>query len=175
MMDAYIPICDTVRPSISVSANDEPWHPLLGTQTLYWFVTPAPAYSQGLSSVNQAVHTFVILDHPAAAGLERLRTFKGWADNWDAEGGKAPDADTVDFATKVFSLLAVHNVPNITLGTNGHPMFLYNGKIKGEVIVTSGQTIDYFFADDEAPEGEDVLLSDGFLPEELVGYIRASA
>jgi hypothetical protein len=175
MMDAYIPICDTVRPGISVSANDEPWDPLLATQTVYWFITPAPTHVYGLSSVNKPVHTFVVLQHPAAAGLERLRTFKNWSDNWDAEGGKAPDPKTIDFATKVFSLLAVHSVPNITLSADGHPMFLYGENVRGEVVVTSDQTIDYFFDDEEAPEGDGVYLPHGLLPEELVGYIRSAA
>jgi hypothetical protein len=174
MMDVYLPIQDTLRPSVSTAALDEPWRLETGTQTVFWLTAPAAARIGGASSLGGPVSLFVITEHPASAGLERLRNFKGWPDNWDAEGAKAPCDSTIDFATKVFGLLSLHRTPEVTLDVAGNPMLLYNGAIQGEVIVTSDSTFDYFFESDDAPDGENIELSNGYLPRDLVSYISSA-
>lgn len=174
-MDAYLPIHDTLQPSVSVSANDEPWKPLTGTRTLLWYTAPAHARMSSGSSTGRPVSFFIIGEHPAAAGLERLRKFKGWPDNWDAEGAKAPRDKAVDFATKVFGLLSSHRIPSVTLDVDGNPMFVYEGQHRGEIVITGDQTFDYFFHADDAPEKEDATLSEGYLPSELISYISSAA
>ena len=172
MLDAYLPVCDTIKPCLAASANDQPWRTLSNTQTLFCYLAPRPSVKHGLSSHDEKISTFVVLDSPALAGLERLRTFKGWENNWDAEGAKAPEPQVVDFATKVFSLLSVHRVPTVTLNAEGQPMFVYTGSHPGEVVVTSVDRFDYFFAQDDAPEREDMTLVHATLPDDLIAYLR---
>lgn len=175
-MDAYLPISDTVKPCVTASANDLPWHLLSGTQTLFWYSTPTPRVGAALSSMHQQSRTtFVIVDQPAHQGLERLRTFRGWGENWDAEGGKAPDPTVIDFASQVLGLLSIHRAPEVTLNADGQPMFVYGKPLNGEITVTAPGTIDYFFADDNAPEGEDVAMIDGSLPQSLISYLHSAA
>lgn len=170
-MDAYVPVSDTVRPCIGSPALDQPWFQFAGTQTVLRYSAPGPEPRRGVSSVGSEIQTFIILDHPAQDGLQRLRTFKGWQDNWDAEGGLAPDPAVIDSATTVFGLLSLHRVPDVALSAQGHPMFVYGAPISGEVVVTGVDELDYFFADDNAPEGEGVRLSREGLPAELVDYL----
>lgn len=172
-MDVYLPVCDTIKPALAVLADDQPWVASSGTQSLMWYRVPARAQRHGRSSKLEQVTTFVIVDHPAHAGLERLRKFRGWTDNWDAEGSKAPDPAALDFASKVFGLLAVHRLPEVTLAADGRPMFVYGHPLAGEVVVTGPSTIDYFFADDNSPEGESVTLEAETLPSALVSYLRS--
>lgn len=174
-MDAYLPACDTLTPSIVVPAKDQPWHVVAGTQSLFWRKVPAPSRVSPLSSHPKQVTTFAILEGPAHAGLERLRAFRGWTDNWDAEGAKAPDPNAIDFASKVFGLLALHRTPEVTLNAEGHPMFIYGTPLNGEVVVTGPGTIDYFFAHDDAPEGENVALEGVTLPTNLVSFLHTAA
>lgn len=171
-MDAYIPTSETVKPAFFVPENDQPWRQISGTQTLMWYPAVKPAEERTLSSSNKAVTHFIVLDNPSHAGLNRLRTFRDWPDNWDAEGSKAPDNQVLEFATKVFGLLCLYRVPSVTLSADGLPMFVYGAPIRGEVVVTSTSTIDYFFADDGAPEGDGVPVDHGALPSELVEYLR---
>ena len=173
-MDAYLPLCDTVKPCLSVRGNDQPWRSVSDTQTLAWYFAPKQTSKHGLSTQGQKIATFVVMDNPALAGLERLRTFKGWQDNWDAEGSKAPNPDVVDSSSRIFSLLAVHKVPSVTLSAEGHPMFVYGAPLNGEVVVTGIDTIDYFFADDASPEGEDVTVPHGALPDDLIAYLHSA-
>ena len=174
-MDVYFPVYDTVKPCIIVAADDRPWRTLASTQTLFWHRAPAPAHGQARSSYAEQGTTYFILNAPAHEGLERLRAFRGWSDNWDAEGSKAPHPTALDFASKVFGLLAVHRSPEVTLTADGHPMFVYGAPVNGEVVVTGPGTIDYFFADDGAPEGEDVAINEGALPRELVSHLHSFA
>lgn len=171
-MDAYIPTAQTVAPCVAAAANDQPWHRLNATQTLVWYAAPSTSRRSGYSSIDQHPPlTFFIVNAPELAGLERLRVFKDWSDDWDAEGGKAPASGVVDAASKVFSLLSLHKVPQVTLTPDGHPMFVYGAPLNGEVIVTSETSFDYFFADDAAPYGEDVPFDGSSLPQDLLSYI----
>ncbi|WP_267348082.1 hypothetical protein [Sphingomonas sp. GM_Shp_2] len=173
-MDAYIPSPATSSACCYVPAKDEPWQAVRGTQTLVWYYAPAhqPQVKRA-SSVAQPI-TFFIVNTPELEGLERLRTFTTWQDNWDAEGSAAPKAETLATAAKVFSLLAMHRVPQVTLTAEGHPMFTYGAPFHGEVVVTGRDTFDYFFANDTAPEGEDVQFNGTALPTALTDYLRSA-
>lgn len=172
-MDAYLPVHDTVKPSLTVLVSDHPWRSEPRTQTLVWYMAPRERVSRGLSSTAE-IKSFLVIDSPALAGLERLRTFKGWGDNWDAEGAKAPNPDVVDFASKVFGLLSVYRTPEVGLSSDGYPMFIYGQPYAGEILVSGPSSFDYFFANDDACEGEDVSLEDGALPAKLVASLHTA-
>lgn len=174
-MDAYLPLPVTTTVRMPVSGNDMPWEIASGTQTIIWQSAHVTRRSvQNSSFFEEQPPTFFIVNVPEIQGLHRLRTIRGWRENWDGEGGKAPDPATVDTASVVFGILSVHRPPQIALSAEGHPMFLYGAPLNGEVVVTSPGTIDYFFADDGAPEGEDVKF-DGFnLPQDLLDHISVA-
>lgn len=173
-MDAYLPVLDTIKPCISSPAVDEPWRACSGTRTLFWYKSPSQVQRVGRSSLDREIASFVIVEAPVHAGLERLRSFGGWQDNWDAEGSRAPEIGVLDFASKVFGLLSIHRAPEVTLSADGHPMFIYGAPLDGEVVVTGINTIDYFFADDASPDGEDVALDESGLPADLLDYLRTA-
>jgi len=172
-MDAYSPVAQTVIPHVSSSVEDQPWRTMAGTQTVLWHAGPSAIRGTGYSSIKKPI-TFFLVDAPELAGLERLRAFKTWSDNWDAEGAKAPDPNLIDVASQVFSLLSVRRVPQVTLTADGHPMFVYGAPLQGEVVVTDLNKIDYFFAEENAPSDEDVAFDGSSLPLELLHYIEAS-
>lgn len=171
-MDAYAPLAQTFMPCAYAPANDQPWSAVTRTETVVWFAT-RPA-DQGRFASTKKVPTFFILDAPSHAGLERLHSFKGWKDNWDAEGGVAPDPRVIDAASQVFSLLAIHKVPQVGLSSDGHPMFLYGGSHRGEVVVTGVNTIEYYFANVGGPSAEDVVFDGERLPDEVVNYLGSA-
>lgn len=172
----YTPIPNSYTPSAYVTYVDEPWRAGRGTQTMVFYKGAAPARMHGATSVGGASDlTFVFIDTPVLAGLDRLRRFQNWKDNWDAEGARAPDPVALDTASKVFSLLSVHAVPDVTLDVDGNPMLIFNAPVRGEVVVTSPQSIDYFFVDGRAPYGEAVPFDGEHLPQELAAYVKAFA
>jgi hypothetical protein len=90
--------------------------------------------------------------------LNRLRTFKGWAKNWDGEGAIAPNLAAIETASNFLSLWAPQKVkPEITLTHDGLPMFVIaNPRLFGEIIVNSDSTVDYFFEPESGqPFGEE--------------------
>lgn len=173
-MDAYTPVVNSVTPCMQSPALDEPWQIVHSTQTLIWYRADAqPVANAGYSSTGKIRPlTFFLVESPEIAGLERLRSFKGWADNWDGEGSKAPAADVLDASTKIFSLLSVHRVPKVMLTADGQPMFSFSGDVRGEVVMTAVDRFDYFFAGPGEPADEDVHF-DGFsLPAQLTEHIE---
>lgn len=172
-MDAYVPIADSLTPAITTPANDQPWRTIGGTRTLLWFNSAAARGTAGYSAAPQA--TFFLFDAPELAGLERIRSFATWGDNWDAEGARAPNPAVLNDACLMFSLLAVHKVPQVTLTAEGHPMFAFDGAVQGEVVMTEPGKFDYFFAADGAPSDEGVAFDGNALPKELLDYINPAA
>lgn len=171
-MDCYLPINETVT-SHPVAALDQPFRSVTSTQTIMWAYAPTEARQFGGRGEKKL--TFFIIDSPELVGLERLRSFKGWSDNWDAEGGKAPDPAVIDEASKVYSLLSRFRVPQVTLTADGLPMFAYGSPLRGEVVVTGLGKLDYFFAAEGAPADEEVDFDGESLPAELTQYIAATA
>lgn len=109
----------------------------------------------------------------APRALARLRKFKGWTDNWDGEGSKAPNPAVLDSAGTILGLLAMHRVPSVALSAEGHPMFIYGAPIHGEVVVTGRDTFDYAFMSDDGPEHEGATLTNGSLPAELIKHLQS--
>jgi hypothetical protein len=169
MMDAYAPIAQTFTPCAYAPANDQPWSAVTRTETIVWFATSAS--DRRVAATSNGVPKFYVLSAPSHAGLERLHSFKGWQDNWDAEGGIAPDNRVIDVASQVFSLLALHEVPKVGLSSDGYPMFMFSGLHRGEVVVTGVDTIEYFFANPGGPSGEDVAFDGDKLPEAISDYL----
>lgn len=165
MMDAYPNYAPTVAPSADTSSIGDLWDRAAGSQTVIWIYQRQDALPKRVSTVGDDF-VFHTMSSPALAGLERLRAFEGWSANWDAEGSAAPNLAALDAASRVFSLLSIHAVPQVTLTPEGLPAFLYGGAINGEVVVTSASTIEYFFADDDLFE-QDVDISDNTLPSAL--------
>lgn len=79
--------------------------------------------------------------------LNRLRTFKGWAKNWDGEGAASPNLAAIETASNFLSLWSPRKTkPEITLTHDGLPMFVItNSRLFGEIIVNGDDTVDYFF------------------------------
>lgn len=173
-MEAYLPICETATPVMMTTANDQPWRRLSGTQTVFWWKTTNNSNPAGLSSVSSEIREFFIVNNPTLIGLQRLRAFRSWGDNWDGEGSKAPNAEAVDFASKILGLLAMHRVPAVSLSADGSPMFIYGEPLNGEVVVTGRDRFDYFFAADNAPEVENASLSNNSLPGDLIAYLQSA-
>lgn len=79
--------------------------------------------------------------------LNRLRTFKGWAKNWDGEGAASPNLAAIETASNFLSLWSPRKTkPEITLTHDGLPMFVIaNSRLFAEIIVNGDSTVDYFF------------------------------
>ena len=165
-MDLYhAPKAPTVAPSANESSVGDLWNRTPSTMTYVFAYQRCNALPKSVSTISKDL-TFVTLDSPALAGLERLRSFENWQGNWDAEGSAAPDVGALDAASKMFSLLAIYATPQVTLTPEGHPAFLYSGAVNGEVVVTSATTMEYFFADDDVFE-QDVAITGDALPDAL--------
>ena len=151
------------------------WRIANGSQTIVFVFATLGHELKSLSSVTGTPPVeFGVVDNAILAGFDRLRAFRTWNENWDAEGGRAPDPLVVDAATKVYSLLALHKLPAVDLTPDGMPQFLYDGLTRGEVIVTSDTTLDYFFADG-GPADENVSIVAGTLPPDLVEHLSQHA
>lgn len=177
-MDAYHPVVDSVRPHIAAQASDEPWTLSrgAGTRTIFWYSIPSSPRGSGWSSLDQPMKTFFFAYDPAHAGLQRLRTFRNWKDNWDGEGAPAPEKEALDTSTKVLALLVASGAsPKVQLNSDGLPVFsIYGDGLDGEVVVTSKDTIEYYFHGDE-PVGQSDVPFDGVkLPDELICQLASS-
>lgn len=107
----------------------------------------------------------------SVSALQRLRTFSGWAANWDAEGAPAPDQEAIEAAANMLGHLRSFPIePIATLDALGRPMFLlhYTGG-EGEISFTSGDTFEFVIdvpGDDSEVETELHFDKSG-LPEKL--------
>jgi hypothetical protein len=162
--------------SLVPAIDDNPvWRIAKGSQTIVFGFASLGHELKSLSSVTGTPPVeFGVVDNAVLAGFDRLRAFRSWKNNWDAEGGCAPDPLVVDAATRVYSLLAQHNLPTVDLTPEGMPQFLYDGLTRGEVVVTSDTTLGYFFADG-GPADEDVSIVGGALPPDLVEHLAQHA
>lgn len=87
----------------------------------------------------------VALKTAAVAALERLRTFRTWEGNWDAEGAPAPSVDAVDAASNLIGFLRSFPItPTAMLDADGCPMLLltYAGG-SGEITVKADGTVEF--------------------------------
>lgn len=107
---------------------------------------PPPPVLANKASTSEILHLDTN-ESPEHLALQRLRTFKTFKRNWDAEQGAAPDHKTIDAATTLLSLLSAKGeAPKVSLTSDGFPMLLFgDGSARGEIIVTSESTFDYFF------------------------------
>lgn len=90
---------------------------------------------------------------PSAAALQRLRIFRDWHDNWDAEGAPAPDLRALDAASNLLGFLKSYPVePIAMLDASGLPMLLlrFLGG-EGEITVSGNGAVDFVL---DLPDGE---------------------
>lgn len=174
-MDAYVTTLDSFTPSAYVQTLDELWEPKFETETV-WYVEHAPVRAAVVSSTStQASLTdFWLADVPVLAGLERLRSFQGYEDNWDGEGGASPEAAAVETAVQLFSLLSNHAVPQVSLNSLGQLMLVYNSPQSGEIVITGPQRFSYFFSGEEELFADDEPFS-GNLPDDLLTRLSVIA
>lgn len=118
---------------------------------------------------------------PMVRALNRLRLFKNWGENWDAEGAPEPDKAAIDYASELLGYLKSYPIePTAMLDSIGKPLLLfeYGGK-EGEISVGPNGALDFVF---DNPEGDleaeaDVEFDASTLPpslEALLDKIRAS-
>lgn len=157
-------------------SKDEPYRNWAGTKTSEFVVkVDLPIKRAVASSSNDVRSKFSTELSATMSALNRLRTFKTWKENWDAEGAPAPDSDSIEAATQVLSLLALENVaPTVTLNSDGKPMLLINQwGLDGEITVTEPGEVEFFFDADE-PLGDVVPFTGHALPEVLVNVFAAA-
>jgi len=113
--------------------------------------------------------------------LKRLRTFKEWQANWDAEGAPEPDKEAIETASELLGYLKSYPIePTAMLSAIGKPLLLFRyGAKEGEISVTSEGMIDFVFdTDDGDVEAEaDVPFNANTLPptlESLLEQIKAA-
>ena len=163
---------------VPTPSDDIPgWSIAHGSMSIFVVRGTAPALLKQLSSFTQNAPPteFCFVENAVLAGFQRLCSFRTWNDNWDAEGSRAPNPAVVDAATKVYSLLASHAVPNVQLSPDGYPMFLYDdGKLEGEIAVIATDRLEYYFTGD-GPSDEDVAFTGDALPVELISHLTLHA
>ncbi|WP_372706696.1 hypothetical protein [Brevundimonas sp.] len=89
----------------------------------------------------------------SAAALQRLRLFRDWRDNWDAEGAPAPDLGALEVASNLLGFLKSYPVePIAMLHASGLPMFVLNFTGgEGEITVSGDGAVDFVL---DLPDGE---------------------
>lgn len=147
---------------------------MVGSMTMLLIRTSVPKAPPPVLAATSSTSQTLKLDttgSPEHLALQRLRQFKTFERNWDAEQGEAPDHKTIDAATTLLSLLSAKgDTPKVSLTSEGYPMLLFgNGSARGEIIVTSASTFDYFF---DNGEGDcDVAFDGRHVPEAVLKLI----
>lgn len=104
---------------------------------------------------------------------DRLAVMSKWGNNWDAEGSEAPRLETFPLAAKLIDALVVSDaVPYLCLTPLGKPMLIFTRQ-KGEIIVTSAASIDYYFEGLDDDDTTEITYRGGELPENLRKVLEA--
>lgn len=177
-MDFYAPCLESRPEYDDLPYAGEAWEIASRTITdrriLKW--TSMPLDRRSVSATSSGAE--VVLEpvrSPILAGLGRIRQFANLRDNWDAEGASAPRNDELDTAARVFGLIAEIKVPEVTLSCEGNPMLVFDGTMRGEIVITGSDRIDYFFVGDGSPAEEDVDVSGESLPHDLTAFLASEA
>jgi hypothetical protein len=143
------------------------------SSSIRWFYTGQ--YSQQSSLISNSSKEPISIKPSEAiisSILNRLRTFKNWPENWNAEGAKRPVLSAIDDATLFLSLWSSKYVPEVGLTHDGLPMFsLKTPNALGEIIVNADSSLDYYFEyeDGRSPEGdENIPFNKVSLPEQIL-------
>lgn len=146
----------------------------------------AAAGAQGLSSTHflqayqqpAAIIRAMAPAHRSAAvqALQRLRTFRDWRDNWDAEGAPAPDQGALNAASIILGYLRNYPIdPTAMLDADGKPMLIlrYPGG-EGEINVLSDATLDYVMPipGRDTEYEADVHIDAAALPQQLQDVLQ---
>lgn len=109
-----------------------------------------------------------------AKALSRLRTIGQWGDNWDGEGGPAPDKAAVAAATLMLGFLSssLGIAPNVSLNADGQPsLTLFGEEFEFAVTMPSASEISYFTAHGDEIRGGLADFDGTSLPIEMAAAI----
>lgn len=142
-----------------------------------WFhrvIRPKPAEKAEANSKSQ-VMDFALCDAPEHVALQRLRRFKAFKANWDAEHSAAPNLEAIDSAIVMLSLLSAHGLtPKVALASEGAPMLLFSqGSFKAEIVVKASNLFDYYVDTPEGDGEEDIAFDGRSLPANLLNQLQA--
>lgn len=109
----------------------------------------------------------------ALKSLNRLREFRRWGDNWDAEGAPAPEKASIDAATKILGLLALQGIePAVMLNADGKPMFLIESAgVESEIVFHSSEELGYF-VNSSPPVGGEAAFNGKDMPAGILALFR---
>ena len=109
--------------------------------------------SNSSQNLNKYVESQVVPTSHAELSLTRLREFRDWSDNWDAEGAVAPRPEMLDAAEKLLGqVIGCTNLGvKVALASSGSPLlFLWAGDTLGELqILEDGGVLASAMTDDE--------------------------
>lgn len=112
---------------------------------------------------------------PLQAALGRLRKFKTWHENWNAEGAPAPDHQLIEAASNLLGLVGRYQSPKVMLSSDAVPMLLFSdAHFDGEITISAKNEIEFYFS---APmEVGDTVPFDGMsIPPALLGILQNKA
>lgn len=160
---------------VSQVADDQPcdWTDTRTNRLLVLYDAPR-APGPVLISSTEELFSFSTEQAATLRSMNRLRAYKKWEANWDAEGAPPPDHAAIDAATKLLGLLATERVfPKVFLNSEGYPMLLINQwGLDGELTVEGPDEISYFFKADESL-GDEVAFDGQTLPAPIVRIFEA--
>jgi hypothetical protein len=130
------------------------------------FVPQLVAYSGGEDDLPLLKQATTEIDHI----LSRLRSFRTWRQNWDAEGAEPPDPNLLERAIVLLSLLAPTRVRfGVGLDADSRPMFNIRDSIyDGHIVLENDGTLSFFFQrDNQELSGHNIPFDGRSLPVEL--------
>lgn len=103
--------------------------------------------------------------------IERLRSFKSYGENWDAEGAPAPNPEAIDAAVNLVGFLApFRGRLRVALDALGQPLILLSaGAAEAELTVVDERRIEFSVLGDTDDADVDVIFDGTTLPERLRG------
>ena len=87
------------------------------------------------------------VENESDRALLRLRQFKSWPENWDAEGGAKPDRINIDRAIALLSQIATKPISfGVGLDADSRPMFsIRDSAYDGHIVVEPNGAVSFFF------------------------------
>lgn len=173
-MDLHHTFFDTSSIPAYVQTVDEDWEPMVATETI-WYVEDRPSVKFPAVTTSEQSVAWDFYDYSGAlAGLDRIRSFFSYIENWDGEGGLAPPRASVNTAIAIFSLVSNHRVPQVSMNSQGEPMMVFGGKHSGEIVVTGASQYSFYFSGPDELHGDEVFF-DGSLDPLLMERLGAIA
>lgn len=106
--------------------------------------------------------------------LGRLRTIGKWSDNWDGEGGLAPDSGAIESATLLLGFInsVLGMVPNVGLNADGCPsLTFFNDDLEIAFTLNSQSEVEFFAARGDHIRGGLANFDGKSLPVEIISAV----